>query len=122
MIEKSVHTDVYKSIVARIRQARLQAGLSQEQVAERVAPTTGLAPAEAVRQRQQTQRLVSRWELGETRLDVLQLWTLCQAIGVPFLELMRDLDAELRSTTSARSTPSIGDEQKSSRPTKRKVR
>ena len=91
--------------MARLREARLRAGLSQDQVAELLAPSTGLTDKAAARQRQQMQRLISRWETGDTRLDVLQLWLLCRAIGLPFNAMLEELDSEFQNLFAVPATP-----------------
>lgn len=74
----------------------MRAGLTQQDVAARMSPLTGLTPVEMTKRLQQMQRFVSRFETGETRMDVLQLRALCEALDLPFVEFMRDLDEELR--------------------------
>jgi transcriptional regulator with XRE-family HTH domain len=64
----------------QLRAAREAAGLTQTQLAER-------------RQLQGAQRFESRCETGDRRVDVAELWVLCRALGVPFDELTRALDA-----------------------------
>jgi len=80
----------------RLREARVRAGLTQEQVALRLSPTEGLAPAQAAKRLQQMQRFVSRCETGETRMDVLQLRSLCEALDLSFAAFIREFDDDLK--------------------------
>ena len=56
-----------------LRQIRLQSGLTQAQVADRIG---------------ETQSYVSKYESGEQRLDLYELEQVCNAIGVPLLEFI----------------------------------
>lgn len=57
-------------------------GLSQTEVAERLS---------------QTQLFVSRSEIGDRKVDVIELRTLCRALGINFVEFVRQLDDELEA-------------------------
>lgn len=63
----------YARLRAVLRQARHEAGLNQEQLAERL----------GVRQ-----EWISRYEVGERRLDVVELADIARAIGIPLLEVL----------------------------------
>lgn len=53
-----------------LRQYRLESGLTQAQLAERI---------------NETQSFVSKYESGEQRLDLYELEKICDAIGVPLM-------------------------------------
>jgi len=55
-------------LAALLRQVRLDANLTQLQLAEKVG---------------QTQSYVSKYENGEQRLDLIELETVCKAVGIP---------------------------------------
>lgn len=55
-------------LAALLRQARLDADLTQSQVADRIG---------------QTQSYVSKYESGEQRLDLIELEAVCKAVGIP---------------------------------------
>jgi transcriptional regulator with XRE-family HTH domain len=57
-----------------LRQARVEANLTQEQVAEVIG---------------QTQSYVSKYENGEQRLDLIELEAVCKAVGIPLTEFVR---------------------------------
>jgi len=64
----SRHPDQYRQMLERLREARLAARLTQEAVAERI----------GVRQ-----TLVSKMELGERRIDVVELAELAKLYEKP---------------------------------------
>jgi len=65
-----------------LRGARVEAGLTQTELASRLGPD---------------QTFVSKYESGERRLDVIELREVCRAIGTDFVTFIRKLDRELRS-------------------------
>jgi len=58
---------------------RLDAGLRQADLAERL---------------RKPQSFVSRYESGERRLDVLELWQICAVLGVSLAEFVRRLEGD----------------------------
>ena len=66
-MEKSIYTHEYQVMLRLLREAREQAGVTQVELARRLA---------------QTQSYVSKVELGDRRLDVVQLRTILAAIGM----------------------------------------
>jgi transcriptional regulator with XRE-family HTH domain len=65
-MEKSVHTPEYAAFLRFLRETREAEDVTQVELARRV---------------RQTQSLVSKWERGEIRLDVIQLRTICRSLG-----------------------------------------
>jgi len=63
----SIHSENYRKLLALIRQLRLDAGLNQTQLAERLG---------------HPQSWVSKVEVGERRIDVEELRQVCVALGV----------------------------------------
>jgi transcriptional regulator with XRE-family HTH domain len=57
-----------------LRRVRVEAGLTQTQVAEQLG---------------QTQSYVSKYENGEQRLDLIELEAVCEAVGVPLTTFVR---------------------------------
>lgn len=64
----SIHKTEYQQFLKRLRQARLDAGLTQTQVAKKL---------------RKLQTYVSKAELGERRLDVLEAQEFAQVYGKP---------------------------------------
>ncbi|HEY0780320.1 MAG TPA: helix-turn-helix transcriptional regulator [Gemmatirosa sp.] len=64
----SVHTPAYQHLLGRLRDARREAGLTQVELARRIG---------------KRQAYVSRCELGERRLDVIELLVWADALSQP---------------------------------------
>lgn len=64
-----------------LRAIRREAGLTQVQLAKKLG---------------RMQSYVSKYELGERRLDVLELRELCQAVGITVEAFVRRLERDLR--------------------------
>jgi transcriptional regulator with XRE-family HTH domain len=79
-MEKTIYTTGQKTLLRLLREAREQAGITQDQLAERLG---------------ETQSFVSKCERGERRLDALELRQFCKAIGMPFLTFCKALDQTL---------------------------
>lgn len=76
-MEKSTFSDEYAVFLRLLRQSRTAAGVTQEQLAERIG---------------NTQSFVSKCERGERRLDIVEVRAFCRAIGVPFGRFILDFD------------------------------
>lgn len=61
-------------LAALLRQVRVDANLTQLQLAERIG---------------QTQSYVSKYENGEQRLDLIELEAVCNAAGIPLADFVR---------------------------------
>jgi transcriptional regulator with XRE-family HTH domain len=68
-------------LLSLLRQARTEAGLTQEQVAK----TLG-----------RPQSFIAKYELGERRLDILELRQVCEALGVTLPDFISRLEQQLR--------------------------
>ena len=83
-MEKSIFTHNYTLFLALLRDARKKAGLTQGQVGERL---------------QQTQSFISKCERGERRIDVIELYAYCQAIGISIEDFVQQLRETLELET-----------------------
>ena len=63
-----------------LRQARLDAGLTQVELATLIG---------------QPQSFISKYESGERRLDLIELRAICQAVGLSLEEFVRRLEAAI---------------------------
>ncbi|MGA3070534.1 MAG: helix-turn-helix transcriptional regulator [Terracidiphilus sp.] len=63
-----------RRLAALLRQVRVEARLTQGQIAESIG---------------QTQSYVSKYENGEQRLDLIELEAVCNAVGLPLPEFVR---------------------------------
>lgn len=77
---KSVFTTEYDRLQALLRQIRLDAGLTQVELADRLG---------------QPQSFVSKYESGERRLDLIELRQICKEVGVSLEEFIRRLEVYL---------------------------
>lgn len=76
MRKRTIHSRDYELLLKMLREAR-KPHVTQAIVAKRLG---------------MTQSAVSKCELGERRLDVVQLRDWCKAIEVPFIEFMTQFD------------------------------
>jgi transcriptional regulator with XRE-family HTH domain len=82
MPRSSVKVRKRKVLLDLLRQIRLEAGLRQSDVAERLG---------------KPQSFVSNYETGERRLDLLELHTVYEALSIPLLEFVRRFTTKLIS-------------------------
>ena len=73
---KSIRSQQQERLVALLRQARKQAGLTQDELAERVGAY---------------KTFVSKYERGERRLDVVEFLAVTDALGLEPCDLLTDL-------------------------------
>jgi transcriptional regulator with XRE-family HTH domain len=74
---KSIYTPAQKKLQALLRQIRIDAGLRQVDLARRLG---------------YPQSVVSKYEGGERRLDILELRRVCLAVGISLEEFVRKLE------------------------------
>jgi transcriptional regulator with XRE-family HTH domain len=73
-VEKSIQTPGHARLAALLRQKRLDAGLQQTELADKLGVS---------------QTWVSKYENGERRLDLVQLEAICEALGVSLSALVK---------------------------------
>lgn len=78
-MRKSAHSEKYKALVVALRSARERAGLTQTEVARRLA---------------RPQSFVAKYERGERRLDVVEFVEIAKAIEVNATKLFSQLIAK----------------------------
>lgn len=81
-MKKNIRLDQQKKLLVLLRGLRVDAGLTQTELASRLS---------------RDQTFISKYESGERRLDVLELREVCQAIGTEFVTFIRKLDKDLRT-------------------------
>jgi ribosome-binding protein aMBF1 (putative translation factor) len=79
-MDKSIHTDEYELLVDLIKEARVSAGLTQVELAKKL---------------KQSQSFVSKMEVGQRRLDMVQLRTVCSALGTTLPEFVAKWEQRL---------------------------
>ncbi|MGO1056700.1 helix-turn-helix domain-containing protein [Crossiella sp. CA198] len=72
-MEKSIYSAEYQQLCALLQTLRLEAGLTQVQVAERL---------------DEPQSFVSKYEAGQRRLDVIELHHVAQALGITLRHIL----------------------------------
>ena len=77
---KSVFTDEYEAFVQRLALARRQAGLTQQDLANRL---------------NRHQSFVSKFERCERRLDVLEFVTICRVLNLDACRVIREVEDSL---------------------------
>ncbi len=80
-MERSVRNTQQRKLQRLLRQVRLEAGLRQVDLAKRL---------------DQPQSLVSKYESGERRLDLLELREICEAVGISLEEFVHRFEESLR--------------------------
>lgn len=86
-MEKSVFTAEYTALLGLLKQFRREADVTQVELAERLG---------------QSQSFVSKIERGESRLDVIQLRTICRSLGTSLPEFVAALEARLGPPSPSR--------------------
>ena len=76
-MEKSIHSQRYATFLHALKAARLERGITQVQLAERL---------------EETQVFVSKCERGERRLDIIETMCWCEALGMSLADLAKQLD------------------------------
>jgi transcriptional regulator with XRE-family HTH domain len=80
-MKKKVYIAQRNRLVSLLREMRVEAGLTQTDLAARAG---------------KDQAFVSRYESGQRRLDVLELREICQAIGITLGEFVKRLEKALK--------------------------
>ncbi|NKS61883.1 helix-turn-helix domain-containing protein [Rhodococcus hoagii] len=76
-MEKSIHSAEYQQLCALLRQLRLDAGLTQVEVARRLG---------------EPQSFVSKYESGERRLDIIELRRVAVALGTGLRSIAESIE------------------------------
>ena len=80
MVQKSIYSKSYDLFLRSLRKARIESQLSQKDVARLMG---------------RTQSFVSKCERGERRIDIVELHSFCNAIGVGLSNFVVAFDKEL---------------------------
>jgi transcriptional regulator with XRE-family HTH domain len=82
MSKKSIYTSEQAKLLTLLRRLRQDVGLTQEQLAAKLC---------------RPQSFVSKFEIGERRLDVLELREVCAAMNVSLPKFVAKLENSLRA-------------------------
>lgn len=80
-MKKRVYLAQRDLMTALLREVRVEAGLTQVELAARI---------------EKDQAYVSRYESGQRRLDVLEVREICQAIGITLQDFIKRLEKILK--------------------------
>jgi len=80
-MKKRIYIAQRSQLVSLLHEIRIEAGLTQMEVAVRI---------------ERDQTFVSKYESGQRRLDVLEVREICQAIGITLEEFARRLEKALK--------------------------
>jgi transcriptional regulator with XRE-family HTH domain len=80
-MKKRIYLAQRGRLVSLLREMRIEAGLTQVDLAARI---------------EKDQAYVSRYESGQRRLDVLEVREICQAIGITLEEFVKRLEKALK--------------------------
>jgi transcriptional regulator with XRE-family HTH domain len=83
-----------QALISALRQIREDAGLRQVDVADSL---------------RVPQSVISKYESGERRLDLLELEDVCRAIGTTLSEFVKYYERNVASTTNPRSSMTSGE-------------
>ena len=73
-MSSSTHNENYQCLLSLLRRTRLRAGITQEQLGDRLG---------------NSQTFVSKCERGERRIDVVEFVEICDAFGADPVDMMR---------------------------------
>lgn len=85
-MKKTIYSPGQQHLIALLKQARLDAGLQQSELAERLGTS---------------QSVISKIETGERQIDVLELRQICLALGVRLEEFVRRLERQIRQSDAS---------------------
>ncbi len=68
------------TLLGLLKEIRTEAGLRQVDLAEKL---------------HVPQSMISKYEVGERRVDLLELRDICAALGIPLIEFVRELEKRL---------------------------
>jgi transcriptional regulator with XRE-family HTH domain len=78
---KDIADEDYEKLQSLLRAVRTEAGVTQAELAAKLGVP---------------QSVVSKYESGERRLDVVELRQVCRALGLPLVDFVRRLEKETR--------------------------
>jgi len=79
--QKTIRDRAYRVVVESLRLARRNASLTQVELALKL---------------RADQSYVSKYERGQRRLDVIEVRSICGALGLDFVEFVREIERDLK--------------------------
>ena len=81
-MDKSIHSHLYHQVIARLRSKREDKGVTQVQLAELL---------------NVNQAFISKIEICDLRLDIIELHHICQVLGISFVDFIQEVDRDILS-------------------------
>jgi len=81
VVPKTIHTRQYQAFRRSLKDARKATGVTQKELAARLS---------------MTQSAVSKIEMGEQRIDLIQLRRWCEALGITLADFVDNFESALR--------------------------
>ena len=91
-MNKSIHTKLYQRMIARLRAKREEKGVTQMQLAEKLGVN---------------QTFVSKVEICERRLDIVELLTICEILEIPFVDFIKEIGKMETLSNAAQSATTL---------------
>ncbi len=79
-MDKSIYNEDYRKCLGLLRAKRIECGITQGQLAEKLDVTQGI---------------VSKIETCERRIDIIELRSICKALNISFVDFIVEIDKEL---------------------------
>lgn len=89
-MEKTLFRPEYRILLGLVRQARIDAGLTQEELAIRL-----VVPRSTV----------TKWETGQQRMDILEFWEVCLGVNADPLEILATFRGSLNPAKKRSKQP-----------------
>jgi transcriptional regulator with XRE-family HTH domain len=80
-IMKSIHDQAYRLLIGMLKEIRKKQKVTQAEMAERIGSD---------------QTYVSKVETMERRIDVIEVRSMCKALGIDFLRFIKDFEERLQ--------------------------
>ena len=87
---RTIYSKEQQQLIALLRQLRLDAGLRQEDLARKL---------------RRPQSFVSKYEIGQRRLDLVELRGICRALGVPLVDFVKRFEAAVGRAPASKRRP-----------------
>ena len=79
-MDKTIFSEASQKLCSLLREVRVEKGVRQQELAELLS---------------EPQSFVSKYESGERRLDVVELYQICVALGIPFSDFIARFEQSL---------------------------
>lgn len=84
---RTIYSKEQERLVGLLRQLRLDAGLRQEDLARKL---------------KRPQSFVSKYEIGQRRLDLVELREICRALDIPLIDFVKQFEKAVRPAAARR--------------------